>query len=139
MLPVRYLNALTELLYTQAKGFVGIYDVELGWFTYVNAAAVKLLGYPSAQAFLADPDHSLRQPPWTSAQWQALCERARREGRQEVETEIRCYTGESLRGYVEFSYFEVDGHALFLICLTEHNRLQQAERALAHSVRRSAR
>ncbi len=136
MLPASYLHSLTDLLYTQAKGFVGIYDVELGWFTHVNAAAVKLLGYPSARMFLDDPNHSFRQPPWTPAQWRALCERTRREGHQEMETEVRCYTGESLRGYVEFSYFEVDGHPLFLICLTEHNRLQQAERALAHSVRR---
>ncbi|MBC7448524.1 MAG: PAS domain S-box protein [Hymenobacteraceae bacterium] len=136
MLPASYLPPLTDLLYTQAKGFVGIYDLQLGWFTQVNAAAVKLLGYPSEQVFLDDPDHSLRKPPWTPVQWQVLCERARQEGRQEVETEIRCYSGESFRGHIKFSYFEIERHPLFLITLTEVNRLQQAERALAHSVRR---
>ncbi len=135
-LPPAYLPTLAHLLYTEAKGFVGVYDLTLGWFTQVNAAAVKLLGYPSAQAFLDDPDHSLRQPPWTAGQWQTLCEQTRREGHLEVEAEIRRYTGEPLRGHIRFSYFEIEGQALFLVCLTEDNRLQQAERALAHSVRR---
>ncbi len=136
MLPSSYLKALTDLLYTQAKGFVGIFDYALGWFTQVNAAAVKLLGYPSEQAFLDDPNHSFRTPPWTPGQWQSLCEQTQREGRQVIEAQIRRHTGESFSGHVEISYFEVEGRELLLICLTEHNRLQQAERELAHSVRR---
>ena len=136
MLPTSYLKALTDLLYTQAKGFVGIFDYDLGWFTQVNQADVKLLGYPSEQAFLDDPNHSFRTPPWTPAQWQHLCEQARREGRQVIEAQIRRHTGEGFAGHVEVSYFEVEGRELLLICLTEHNQLQHTERALAHSVRR---
>ena len=136
MLPASYLRGLTNLLYSQAKEFAGVYDPARGWFTQVNAAAVKLLHYPSEQAFLTDPDHSLRQPPWTPAQWQTLCALARQEGPQEVDAEIRRYTGDPFKGHFVLSYFEADGQPLFLVCLTEQNRLQQAERALAHSVRR---
>ncbi len=136
MLPTPYLAALTDLLYVQNAEFLGIYDLDLGWFTYVNAAAVRLLDYPDVQTFLADPDHSLRQPPWTPEQWQTLWERAKQEGRQEIETHIRCYSGSLFRAHVEFTYFEVENHPLFLIGMTKRNRLQQAERALAHSVRR---
>jgi len=136
MLPVSYATALTDLLYTQAPKFVGIYDPALGWFTQVNAAGVNLLGYPSEAAFLADSDHSLRTPPWTAPQWQALCGQARREGRLGVTAEIRRHAGEPLSGYLELIYFEVGGQPFFLVQLTAQNRLQQAERALAHSVRR---
>src|SRR5687768_10359359 len=65
MLTSSYPGVLTDLLYTQAKEFMGIYDPGIGWFTQVNPAGVRLLGYPSEPAFLADPDHSLRTPPWT--------------------------------------------------------------------------
>ena len=129
-------GALTELLYTQAKEFFGIYDPVLGWFTQVNPAGVRLMGYPSEEVFLADPDHSLRSPPWTGAQWAALCEQARREGHQAIEAEIRHHTGEAFSAYLELTYFQDAGQSLFLIHISKQNRLQQAERELAHSVRR---
>ena len=129
-------SVLTELLYTQAKEFFGLYDPALGWFTQVNPAGVRLLGYPSEEVFLADPDHSLRSPPWTGAQWAALCEQARRDGHQAVEAEIRRHTGEALSAYLELTYFLDGARPFFLIHITEQNRLQQAERELAHSVRR---
>ena len=136
MLTSSYPGVLTDLLYTQAKEFMGIYDPQLGWFTQVNPAGVRLLGYPSEPAFLADPDHSLRIPPWTGAQWQALCDRARQEGSQTVEAQIRHHTGESLSGYLELAYFQVEGRTYFLVHITEKSPLQQAERELAHSRRR---
>jgi PAS domain S-box-containing protein len=136
MLTNSYPGVLTDLLYTQAKEFMGIYDPALGWFTQVNPAGVRLLGYPSEPAFLADPDHSLRTPPWTGEQWQALCDRARQEGRQTVEAQIRRHTGESLSGYLELAYFQVEGRTYFLVHITEKSPLQQAERELAHSRRR---
>lgn len=131
-----YPNALADLFYTQGPDLVGLYDVALGWFTQVNPAGVRLLGYASEEEFLADPDHSLRSPPWTGAQWQALCTRARLEGRVQVQANIRRHTGEALSGYLELAYFEVDSRPLLLIRLSAQGRLQQAERELAHSVRR---
>jgi PAS domain S-box-containing protein len=136
MLTSSYPGVLTDLLYTQAKEFMGIYDPALGWFTQVNPAGVRLLGYPSEPAFLADPDHSLRTPPWTGPQWAALCEQAQREGRQTVQAQIRRHTGESFSGYLELAYFQVEGRRYFLVHITEQSPLQQAERELAHSRRR---
>ena len=131
-----YLAALTELLYTNSGEMAGVYDLRLGWFTHVNPAGVQLLAYPSEAAFLADPNHTLRTPPWTPAQWQQLCDTARREGRHELQADIRRHVGEPFRAYLKLTYFEVEGQALLLVNLTEYSRLQRAERALAHSVRR---
>ncbi|WP_092741853.1 sensor histidine kinase [Hymenobacter psychrophilus] len=136
MLPVAYTAVLAELLYAHSDEMAGVYDLQLGWFTHVNPAGVRLLGYPSEVAFLADPNHSLRVPPWTPAQWQQLCEQTRREGHHELEADICRHVGEPFRAYVRLTYFEVDGRALLLVTIAEHNRLQRAERALAHSVRR---
>jgi PAS domain S-box-containing protein len=136
MLPEAYAAVLAELLYAHSGEMAGVYDLELGWFTHVNPAGVQLLAYPSEEAFLADPDHSLRMPPWTTAEWQHLCDITRREGHHELESDIRRHVGEPFRAYVKLTYFEVSGRHLLLVNLTEHSRLQQAERALAHSVRR---
>ena len=136
MRPSHSSSVLTELLYTQAKEFFGLYDPALGWFTQVNPAGVRLLGYPSEEVFLADPDHSLRSPPWTGAQWAALCEQAQREGHRAVEAEIRRHTGEAFSACLELTAFQNGERPFFLIHITKQNRLQQAERELAHSVRR---
>jgi PAS domain S-box-containing protein len=136
MLPASYSTVLVDLLYAHSSELVGIYDPALGWFTHVNPAGVQLLAYPSEAAFLADPNHSLRSPPWTPGQWQHLCEQTRREGQQELECDIRRHTGEPFRGYLKMTSFEVEGHALLLVYLSARGRLQQAERELAHSVRR---
>ena len=127
---------MAELLYAHSGEMAGIYDLGLGWFTHVNPAGVQLMAYPSEAGFLADPNHALRTPPWTPAQWQQLCDITRREGHHELEADIRRHVGEPFRAYVKLTYCEVDGRPLLLVNLTEHNRLQQAERALAHSVRR---
>ena len=66
MLTSSYPGVPIDLLHTQSKEFFAIYD--------------PAIGHPSEPAFLTDLDHSLRTPPWTGAQWQALCERTRREG-----------------------------------------------------------
>ncbi len=127
---------MADLLYTHSGEMVGIYDLDPGWFTHVNPAGVQLLAYPSKEAFLADSNHALRTPPWTAAQWQHLCDITRREGHHELEADIRRYVGEPFRAYVKLTYFEVASQRLLLVNLTERNRLQRAERALAHSVRR---
>ncbi len=127
---------MAELLYTHSGEMAGIYDLSLGWFTHVNPAGVQLLAYPSEEAFLADPDHSLRTPPWTPAQWQQLCDITQREGRHELEADIRRHVGAPFRAYVKLIYFEVEGRRSLLVNLAERSPLQRAERALAHSVRR---
>jgi PAS domain S-box-containing protein len=131
-----YTPILASLLYTHSREFVGIYDVALGWFTQVNPVAVQLLGYASEEAFLTDPDHSLRTPPWTTNEWGALVEITRREGHHELDATIRRHTGEPMLAYLRLTYFEAAGRASLLVCLTERSPLQRAERALAHSVRR---
>ena len=136
MLTSSYPGVLTDLLFTQAKEFMGIFDPALGWFTQVNAAGVRLLGYASEAAFLADPQHPLCTPPWTTEQWATLGEQARREGRQTVQTAIRRNGGADFLGYLELAYFQVEGRPYFLVHLTEQSPLQQAERELAHSRRR---
>ncbi|SFP94920.1 sensor histidine kinase [Hymenobacter arizonensis] len=127
---------MANFLYAHSGEMAGIYDPGLGWFTHVNPAGVQLLGYPSEEALLADPNHSLRVPPWTPDQWQQLYDQTRRAGHHELEADIRRHVGEPFRAHVKLTYCEVGGRALLLVGLTEHNRLQQAERALAHSVRR---
>ena len=129
-------SVLTALLYSQSKEFFGIYDPALGWFMQVNPAGVRLLGYPSEDVFLADPDHSLRSPPWSPDQWQALCEQARSKGQQTLEADIRHHTGDAFRAYLELTHYLDGERPLFLIHITELSRLQRAERELAHSVRR---
>jgi PAS domain S-box-containing protein len=136
LLPDAYSAVLADLLYTHSGEMLGIYDLSLGWFTHVNPAGVRLLAYPSKEAFLADPNHSLRVPPWTPTQWQNLCDLTRREGHHELEGNVRRHVGKPFRAYVKLTYCEVAGQSLLLVNITEHNRLQQAERALAHSVRR---
>lgn len=136
LLPVDYTAILAELMYAHSGEMAGIYDLDQGWFTHVNPAGVQLLAYPSEEAFLADPNHSLRTPPWTPAQWQHLCAITRREGHHELEADIRRHVGAPFRAYMKLIYFEVKDQHLFLVNLTERSRLQRAERALAHSVQR---
>jgi PAS domain-containing protein len=54
-----YRNPLTEILFEQAPDFVGLYDIEKGWFTNVNPAGYRLLGYASALALYNDPVRTL--------------------------------------------------------------------------------
>ncbi|MBG8556260.1 sensor histidine kinase [Hymenobacter guriensis] len=136
MLPTAHATALLEVLYARAPEFVGIYDLSAGWFTQVNPVGVKLLGYPSEKALLAVPLRTLRVLPWTEEQWQDLCEQTRRNGRHELEAELRGYAGNSFWSRIELTYFEADGQPFFLVRLAKQSRLQQTERELAHSVRR---
>jgi PAS domain S-box-containing protein len=136
MLSTIYTTVLSDLLYTHAREFVGIYDVGLGWFTQVNPVGVQLLGYASEDEFLTDPDHSLRTPPWSTDEWRALCELTEREGHHELDAVMRRYTGEPFPAYLRLTAFEAQGRASLLVCLAEQSPLQRAERELAHSVRR---
>ena len=136
LLPVAYTAIVAELLYAHSGEMAGLFDLDLGWFTHVNPAGVQLLAYTSEEEFLADPNHSLRTPPWTPEQWQQLCDITRREGHHELEADIRRHVGAPFRAYMKLTYFEVVGRRMLLVNLTERSPLQRAERALAHSVRR---
>ncbi|MBF9238483.1 PAS domain S-box protein [Hymenobacter sp. BT683] len=127
--------ALTDILITNASEFVGVFDAAQGWFTQVNPAGVALLGYSSAAEFLAEPKRLLRTPAYSPSDWAALCEQARRTGRQEAETEISRPEG-SIQARIELTYFEAANAPYFLVRITEQSRLHQAERELAQSVRR---
>ncbi|WP_345235914.1 PAS domain-containing sensor histidine kinase [Hymenobacter saemangeumensis] len=127
---------LLELLYSQAEEFIGLYDLSERRFTQVNPAGVQLLGYASEEALLAGSGRALSVPAWSGADWLGLCEQVRREGRRAVEAQVQRQDGGSFWGRMELTYFEAEGHPSLLLRLSEQNRLQQAERELAHSVRR---
>ena len=43
-----YRNPLTDILFEQASNFVGLYYVDAAWFSRVNTAGYRQLGYHSA-------------------------------------------------------------------------------------------
>ncbi|WP_324672235.1 PAS domain-containing sensor histidine kinase [Hymenobacter sp. GOD-10R] len=131
-----FTNALTDILFNQAKEFVGIYDVTLGWFVRVNQAGIGLLGYPSEQAFLAEPSRTLRTEPLSDEGWASLQKEVIQNGHYEVEAEINRQNGLAFWGLIELTYFSLEDRPFFLVRLTEQSRLQQAERELAQSVNR---
>ncbi|SHL18177.1 sensor histidine kinase [Hymenobacter psychrotolerans] len=133
MLSSPFQHALNDLLYTHAREFVGVYDVALQQFEQVNAAGAALLGYSSVEAFLTEAGH-----PFCTLEkkWQQLCEQARQAGRQEADMEIVPREGPPFWGRIELSSFELEARPFLLVRLTRQSRLQQAERELAHSVRR---
>ncbi|WP_354581910.1 PAS domain-containing sensor histidine kinase [Hymenobacter sp. UYP22] len=128
-----YPTLLADLLYTHAQEFVGLYDLTLDWFTQVNAAGWQLLGYPSEQALLTD---AARQLSPAAGPWPTLCEQARRQGRCAAEIEVRRYNAGPLWLQAELAYCQLADRPFLLVRLLEQSRLQQAERELAHSVRR---
>lgn len=131
-----YRNPLTEILFEQSKGFVGLYDVELGWFTRVNEAGYKLLQYPSAQALYDDPTRSLRAQQLTPQEWDGLRALVVRNGHHELDAELRRQSGESLWAHLELDSFVDENRLYFLVRISDTNRLHEAERSLSQSVSR---
>ncbi|AII53922.1 PAS domain-containing sensor histidine kinase [Hymenobacter sp. APR13] len=131
-----YQNPLTDILFEQAKDFVGLYDVTLGWFSRVNAAGYQLLGYPSAQALYQDPVRSLRAAPLLPADQAVLREKIRQEGRYEQELEVRHQAGHTFWAQVEASPLQLEGRPYLLVRLTNTQPLHQAEQQLAQSLGR---
>jgi PAS domain S-box-containing protein len=136
MLSDPFSSAAADVLITQAPDFVGIYDVAQGWFIRINPAGVRLLGYPSEQAFLSDPARVLPTPAVLPARWAHLREQARRVGPQALETEVGRRQGPPFWARIELTAFQVAGAEYLLVRISEQGRLQQAERELAQSVRR---
>jgi PAS domain S-box-containing protein len=131
-----YRNPLTDILFEQAKEFVGLYLLELDWFTHVNSAGWRLLGYPSAEALYDDPSRNLRAQPFLAPEWEALRDRVLRDGNYEYEAELRRQSGETFWARVELTSLMVENHPYFLVRLTDTNPLHHAEHRLAESVGR---
>ncbi|AHJ95339.1 sensor histidine kinase [Hymenobacter swuensis] len=131
-----YRNPLTEILFEQAPGFVGLYDLAHGWFTHVNPAGYQLLGYPSAQALYDDPARTLRARQLTPDAWSQLCQEVLRDGHHTIEAEMRRQSGDTFWAQLELTSLRLDGHDYFLVRLTDMERLYAAERRLAQSVGR---
>jgi len=132
MLPPSYVPALPDLLFEQAREFMGIYDVAQGWFVRVNPAGVRLLGYPSEGALLAESNPTRLLP----ANWPVWLATATQTGRYEVETVLNRLNGAAFGGHIELTYIAATDHPYLLVRLTEQSQLQQTERELAQSVRR---
>ena len=131
-----FARALIDVFLNQAPEFVGVYEAREGRFTRVNSAGVRLLGYASEPALLAEPGRVLRTPAFSDAYWARLCEQAQTQGRQEVETEVGPPGGPAFLARIELTPFEVEGTPYFLVRLGEPSRLRQVERELAESHRR---
>lgn len=136
MLTNLYRNPLTEILFEQAPGFVGLYDLAQGWFTHVNPAGYQLLGYPSAQALYDDPVRTLRANELAPEEWMRLRDQVLRDGRYAVEVEVRRQAEGPFWAQLELTSLTLDNHAYFLVRLTDTERLHAAERRLAQSVGR---
>lgn len=131
-----YRDPLTEVLFERAREFVGLYDAELGWFTRVNTAGYRLLGYPSAQALYNEPRRTLRAQQLTPTEWDALCARALREGYCEQDIELLRQESGTFWAQVELTSLVLDDRQYFLVRLTNTDRLHTAEHSLAQSLGR---
>jgi PAS domain S-box-containing protein len=131
-----YRNPLTDILFEQTSNFVGLYDVDTAWFTRVNTAGYRQLGYPSAQALYDDPVRTLLLHRLSPAEWEQLRDETLAAGRHEREVEIRRYVGNPFWAYLELTSLVLDGKPYFLVRITDTGRLHEAERNLAQSVRR---
>ncbi|OON66227.1 sensor histidine kinase [Hymenobacter sp. CRA2] len=131
-----YAQALTDLLFARASGLVGVYDEQLGWFARVNPQGPQVLGYADETAFLEVPDRALPVQPLAGQTWPELLAMARRFGYHATNADIHRLDGRVLAGRLELTYFEHEGHALYLVRLNEQNRLETVERQLAQSMNR---
>jgi PAS domain S-box-containing protein len=129
-------HSLTDVLFEQAKDFVGLYDLELGWFVHVNPAGYQLLGYPSAQALYDDPTRTLRSQQLTPAEWAELRAQVLSAGHVEQEAKLRRQSGETFWASLELTSVTLDNKPYFLVRLTDTDRLHAAERSLTQSVGR---
>ncbi|GAB2781367.1 PAS domain S-box-containing protein [Hymenobacter luteus] len=129
-------GSLTDILFAQAKDFIGVYDLELGWFTQVNPAGYQLLGYPSAAALYADPARSLRSRQLMPPEWDQLREKVLRSGYQELEVELRRQDGGTFWASLELHSLRLEDRPHLLVRITDTDRLRATERRLSQSVGR---
>lgn len=138
MLTDLYSSTLTDLLFEKSDDFIGIYDLVAERFVRVNQTGVRLLGFASEQALLADPvrSRSLRVEPLENDHWAVLAERIRQTGCYEETIQIGRQNGSPFWGHLMISTFTVQDHPYALTRLVDQDRLHETERKLEHSVRR---
>jgi PAS domain S-box-containing protein len=133
-----YSNPLTGLLFEESGDFIGIYNLSDERFIRINQAGVRLLGFSSEQAFLADPvrSRSLRTPPLEGKYRTNLIKRIIQAKKHEETAQIERQDGQLFWGRLIFNTFTDQGCHFALIRLIDQVRLHQAEQELDHSVRR---
>ncbi|MCB2407002.1 sensor histidine kinase [Hymenobacter lucidus] len=129
-------HSLTDILFEEPRNFVGLYDVEQGWYTRVNAAGYRLLGYASAQELYAAPTRTLFQYTLPPDEWNRIQEEVLREGFYELDAEIRQQSGTTFWAHIDLTRCVLDGRPYLLVRLANTDRLHDAERSLAQSVGR---
>jgi PAS domain S-box-containing protein len=131
-------NPLTDLLFEKSDDFIGIYDLITEQFVRVNQAGVRLLGFDSEQALLADPvrSRSVRAEPLADDHRSSLIARIIQAGQHEEITQIGRQDGQTFWGQVIISAFTDNNKPYALVRLMDQGRLHQTERDLDHSVRR---
>ncbi|QMW01019.1 sensor histidine kinase [Spirosoma foliorum] len=129
-----YASGLLNVLFEQGVDFLGVYDFQKDCYVRINQIGVKMLGYPSEQLLIDQPQFSFRKKQLTPEQRAQAITQILQQGYYEEETEIARYTGETFWGRLIVEPF-ADGQ-LALIRITNLDRLHRAEQELDHSVRR---
>ena len=125
-----YHSPLATLLLNQLPEFGGIYDVEQGEFTRVNAPGLQLLGLASEADFLQAHLRTMPLEPTSAARWPAWLRAAEQTGHHAVECDLRLPADRHQRVRIDLTLFRVEGAPFLLVRLTQQGRLQQAEREL---------
>ncbi|GAB4020195.1 sensor histidine kinase [Spirosoma koreense] len=129
-----YANALINVLFERSADFLGVYDFQQDRYVRINQVGVKMLGYPSEQMLIEQPQFSFRRYPLTPAQRTQTIDQLQETGYFEEETEIIRYNGETFWGHLTLESFE--NGQLALVRITNLDRLHRAEQELVQSVRR---
>ncbi|GAB4048952.1 sensor histidine kinase [Spirosoma litoris] len=129
-----YANALLNVLFEQRVDFLGVYDFQKDHYVRINQTGINMLGYPSEQLLIEQPQFSFRKNPLSPDERTQIIAQLLQTGYYEEETEIVRYTGETFWGRLIMESF-ADGQ-LALIRITNLDRLHRAEQELDHSVRR---
>ncbi|MGA0557083.1 PAS domain-containing sensor histidine kinase [Larkinella sp. VNQ87] len=131
-------DKLLDILFEKQDDFIGIYDLVEGRYIRVNEAGIRMLGFPSEQAFLADParSRSLRDQPSDSEYYKKWVSHILLDGHDEELIQIERQNGQTFWGQVTTTTFVSHDHPYALVRLTDQERLHTAERELEHSVQR---
>ncbi|MFD2935178.1 sensor histidine kinase [Spirosoma flavum] len=127
-----------DLLFEKSTDCIGIYDLNEGRFIRVNQAGVRLLGFSSEQALLADPvrSRSLRSQPLKNEQQANLIERIVQAGVYEETVQIGRLNSQSFLGKLTINVFTDYDHPYALVKLIDQEPLVRSESELDYSVQR---
>ena len=130
--------ALTQLLFEQSDDFIGLYDVAAKRFIRINQSGVRMLGFTSESALLANSDwsRSLWGHPFSTNEWPALLERIRQSGHYNEVITLSRITGEPFQGQLTITALDNVSHLLVVVRMLEQDRLHRAEHELQQSRQR---